>query len=66
MTIMPNVNPASFFSEVKSELLKVTWPKKDQVVKLTGVVILISLGVGFFIGGLDLIFTKTVEFLIKK
>ena len=66
MIIMPKANPASFFSEVKSELTKITWPQKDQVVKLTGVVILISLGVGFFIGGLDFIFTKTVEFLIKK
>ncbi len=63
---MPTVNPARFFGEVKSELAKVTWPTKDQVVRLTGVVVVISLIVGLFIGALDLSFTKIVEFIVKK
>lgn len=63
---MTPINPAKFFGEVKSELKKVTWPTKDQVIRLTGVVIIISLIVGIFVGGLDLIFTKTMEFVIKK
>ncbi len=49
---MPTVNPARFFGEVKAELAKVTWPTKDQVVRLTGVVVVISLVVGLFIGAL--------------
>lgn len=60
------VNPARFFSEVKSEFKKVTWPPKDQVVRLTGVVIIISLVVGLFIGSLDFIFTKLIQFIIKQ
>ncbi len=63
---MPTVNPARFFGEVKSELAKVTWPTKDQVVRLTGVVVVISLIVGLFIGALDLSFTKIVEFIVKR
>ena len=63
---MPNINPVLFFGEVKSELKKVTWPSKDQVIRLTGVVIVISLIVGLFIGGLDFVFTKLVELIIKK
>lgn len=63
---MPQINPGKFFLEVKSELEKVTWPTKDQVIRLTGVVIVISLAVGLFIGGLDFAFTKTVELLIKR
>lgn len=63
---MPQINPAKFFTEVKSELEKVSWPTKDQVIRLTGVVVVISLVVGLFIGGLDFIFTKTVEILIKR
>ena len=63
---MPQINPARFFTEVKSELEKVTWPTKDQVIRLTGVVIIISLVVGAFVGGLDFVFTKTVEILIKR
>lgn len=60
------VNPARFFSEVKSELKKVTWPPKDQVIRLTGVVIIISLVVGLFIGSLDFIFTSLIQFIIKQ
>jgi len=64
--LMPQINPAKFFTEVKSELTKVTWPTKDQVIRLTTVVIVISLAVGFFIGGLDFIFTKAVELVVQK
>lgn len=63
---MPNVNPAKFLLEVKAELLKVTWPTKAQVIRLTGVVVAISLLVGLYIGALDLIFTKLVEFVVKR
>ena len=63
---MPQINPAKFFTEVKAELSKVTWPTKDQVIRLTTVVIIISLVVGLFIGGLDFIFTKAVELVIQK
>lgn len=63
---MPQINPARFFTEVKSELTKVTWPTKDQVIRLTTVVIIISLVVGFFIGGLDFTLTKLVELIVKK
>ena len=63
---MPQINPAKFFTEVKAELSKVTWPTKDQVIRLTTVVIIISLVVGLFIGGLDFIFTKAVELVVKK
>ncbi|PIV01247.1 preprotein translocase subunit SecE [Candidatus Shapirobacteria bacterium CG03_land_8_20_14_0_80_40_19] len=60
------MNPVVFFGEVKSELTKVTWPTKDQVVRLTGVVVVISLIVGIFVGVLDLSFTKIVEYLVKQ
>jgi len=63
---VPNINPVVFFGEVKSELTKVTWPTKDQVVRLTGVVVVISLIVGIFVGVLDLSFTKIVEYLVKQ
>jgi len=63
---MPQINPAKFFTEVKAELSKVTWPTKDQVIRLTTVVIIISLVVGLFIGGLDFIFTKAVELVVQK
>ena len=56
----------SFFSEVKSELSKVTWPKKNEVIRLTSIVILVSLVVGLLTGGLDAIFTKLLAKLLVK
>jgi len=65
ITFMSQVNPASFFAEVKAELLKVTWPTKEQITRLTGVVVLISVIVGLYVGGLDFIFTKIIEIILK-
>jgi preprotein translocase subunit SecE len=62
---MPHINPAKFLSEVKAELFKVTWPTKQEVTRLTAVVIIISLVVGAYIGGLDFLFTKTIELVLK-
>lgn len=58
-------SPATFLRETVDELKKVTWPKSQEVVRLTFVVILVSLIVGFFIGTLDFIFTKITEIIIK-
>jgi len=49
----------SFLKEVKSELSKVTWLSRQQTIRLTLVVIAVSLVVAFFIGSLDFIFTKS-------
>ena len=50
----------NFLKEVKLELSKVTWPKKDQVIKLTLIVFIISGIVAIYVGGIDLIFIKVV------
>jgi preprotein translocase subunit SecE len=55
----------SFLREVRVELSKVTWPSKEDVIRLTSVIIGISVIVGAYIGGLDLIFTKMLEYIIK-
>jgi len=47
-----NVAPGTFLREVIAELKKVTWPTREETVKLTVVVIVISILVGAFIGGL--------------
>jgi len=59
------VRVVNYFQEVKSELAKVIWPKRGEVLKLTIMVILISLLVGLYVGGLDLAFTKLLEVLIS-
>lgn len=58
------VSPITFLKEVRGELVKVIWPTPTEVIRLTWLVVLISLGVGLFIGALDFIFTKVFSILI--
>lgn len=53
-----------FLRQVSVELTKVTFPSKDEVIRLTVLVIIISLIVGTYLGALDFVFLKGLEFLI--
>ena len=59
------ISPVKFLRETYDELIKVVWPTKNEVIRLTGVVISISVIVGLYIGGLDYIFTKITGLLIR-
>lgn len=66
--MMPDFSggPVVFLQEVKSEMSKVVWPTKEEVLKLTVIVIGVSAGIGLYIGGLDLLFTSLTNFLVKR
>lgn len=53
-----------FFGEVISELKKVTWPTRQETVRLTLLVIAISLAIGGVLGLLDLIFTRLLTLFL--
>jgi len=57
--------PKAFLREVRDELKKVVWPTRQETIRLTLVVIVISLIVGLFLGGLDFIFVKVIGTIIK-
>ena len=59
------ITPVTFLRETYDELKKVVWPTRDEVIRLTLVVIAISIVVGLYIGGIDYIFTKVTEFIVK-
>jgi len=61
-----NANPLQFVKEVQHELKKVTWPTKAETIKLTGMVIIISLIVAFFIGGLDAGLLQLTSMIYKR
>ena len=50
-------SPIRFIREIKSELKKVTWPTKKQVVNNTLIVIALVVLVGLFIFVLDSVFS---------
>lgn len=51
----------TFLGQVKTELYNVTWPTRKQVVRLTLIVIVISLLVGVYLGIVDYLFTRLLE-----
>ncbi|MFZ5366563.1 MAG: preprotein translocase subunit SecE [Patescibacteria group bacterium] len=59
-------NPIVFLKEVRSELDKVSWPTREEAVRLTAIVIAVSLAVGFFIGAFDYVFAKIMEILLRR
>ncbi len=62
---MTKMRLLDFLREVKVELQKVVWPSKRQTIQLTMIVVLVSIIVGFFIGGLDLLLTQLFKALLK-
>ncbi|MFC1626026.1 preprotein translocase subunit SecE [Patescibacteria group bacterium] len=55
-----------FLSGIKLELTKVTWPTKQEVLRLTLIVFAISAIIGLYVGGLDFVFTKLLGLIISK
>jgi preprotein translocase subunit SecE len=50
-----------FFTEAKGELMKVNWPTREQLIRYTVLVVVISLAVAVFLGALDTLFGYLVE-----
>lgn len=48
----------NYLKEVKTELEKVTWPKREETVRLTATVILFSALIAAYVGLLDFLFTN--------
>jgi len=61
------MNPVtSYLNEVRGELQKVIWPKREEVIRLTATVIIIAAIIGVYLGGLDYLFTKALEIVLTK
>ncbi len=60
-----SLKPIKFLKEVRSELKRVTWPTRQEAIRLTSMVIAVSIVVGIYIGALDYLFTKIMELLLK-
>lgn len=56
----------NYLKEVRLELSKVVWPKREEVIRMTSMVIVISAIVALYVGGLDYTFTKLLEGLLSR
>jgi len=54
-----------FLKEVQTELKKVIWPTRPQALRLTAIVIGVSLAVGLYVGVLDYALTKVVGMIVR-
>jgi preprotein translocase subunit SecE len=59
-------NPIQFIREVRSELAKVVWPGRPQIVRTTLAVILLSLVVAAFLGAVDYGLTELIEYGVNR
>lgn len=57
--------PLAFLGSLKVELNLVKWPTHQATLRMTAVVILVSLLFGIYLGGLDYLFTNLLQNLIK-
>ncbi len=58
-------NPATFLQEVRTELGKVRFPTRAETIRLTLIVIALSLGMAAFIGTIDVILVKLTEVFLR-
>jgi len=61
-----NITAFSFLKEVRSELAQVVWPTREQAIKLTAIVIAVSIVVAIYISLLDLGFTRLVNIVLTN
>ncbi|OGY26994.1 MAG: preprotein translocase subunit SecE [Candidatus Woykebacteria bacterium RIFCSPHIGHO2_01_FULL_39_12] len=56
----------NFLKEVQEEMGKVTWPTRNQTIKMSLLVVAVSIIFGVFLGALDFLLTKALTIIIEK
>ena len=59
------MTPITYIRETISELKQVRWPTRQETIQLTLLVLVISVIVAGYVGGLDFIFTNLLTFILK-
>jgi preprotein translocase subunit SecE len=54
----------AFFTEVRSEFARVTWPTRQATLKSTGIVVFVTLVLAVYLGLLDLGLAEVVKHVL--
>lgn len=54
-----------YLAQVRAELRKVKWPNREETIRMTAVVIIVSVILGIYIGTLDYGLTKLIERFVR-
>ncbi len=58
-------NPiARYLQETRAEMAKVTWPERDEALRLTGVVLAVTVAMAAFLGIVDAFFAALFRLVI--
>tara|TARA_B100001179_G_scaffold115893_1_gene82703 strand:- start:992 stop:1225 length:234 start_codon:yes stop_codon:yes gene_type:complete len=57
-------NISRSIKEIYAELGRVTWPTKEETIRLSIIVVSISVVIGLFLGVIDLAFSRIIAFFI--
>ena len=55
-----------FLAEALSELRRVTWPSREEIFRLTLIVISVAASVGVFLGLIDLVFARMFDSVLDS
>lgn len=56
----------AYFAASRAELAKVTWPTRQQTIRLTIIVVIFSIVMAALLGVLDFLFSTLVQKIIVK
>lgn len=59
------VTVLSFIKEVRGEFTNIVWPTRREAIRLSLIVVLVSVAIGAFVGALDFGFTNIMNVLLK-
>ncbi len=64
----PVIKPDNFFvryfKDTRAEIAKVTWPTREEGIRLTWVVLVVTVISALVLSGLDLLFSTIVVFIV--
>jgi preprotein translocase subunit SecE len=55
----------SFFSEVRTELSKVTWPERKETFATAWVVVVVVAVISFYLGFCDVVINKIMRLILR-
>ncbi|MCK6255175.1 preprotein translocase subunit SecE [Fictibacillus sp. KIGAM418] len=57
-------SPAKFLSDVKKEMKKVSWPKRDELIRYTTITLVTVVLMAIFFWAVDLGISKLIELIL--
>ncbi len=64
-SLLQGNNPVvRYLREARAEMSKVTWPTRDEAIRLTGIVLAVTVGMAAFLGFLDALFGTLFRYIL--